>query len=44
VTDAGLKELRVLKNLSRLYLCETSVTNGALKELRNALPECKIVR
>jgi internalin A len=33
VTDAGLKELAPLKNLTILYLNETKVTDAGLKEL-----------
>ena len=44
VTDAGLKELAGLKNLTTLVLPNTGVTDAGLKELRQALPGCKIRR
>jgi hypothetical protein len=44
VTDEGLKELKGLKNLTFLILTATKVTNGAVGELQQALPKCKISR
>src|SRR5712691_8230358 len=35
VTDAGLKELKDLKQLTSLYLNSTKVTGAALKELKD---------
>ena len=42
VTDAGLKELAPLTNLTTLSLSGTRVTDAGLKELQKALPKCKI--
>jgi hypothetical protein len=42
VTDAGLKELKELKQLTTLDLEGTQVTDAGLKELKEALPKCKI--
>jgi Leucine-rich repeat (LRR) protein len=35
VTDAGLKELKHLKNLEELNLVGTKVTDAGMKELKN---------
>jgi hypothetical protein len=47
VTDAGLKELASLKSLTRLYLSDFKgrsdrVTKAGVKELQQALPNCRI--
>ena len=42
MTDAGLKELAPLKNLTSLNLSDTKVTDAGVKELQKALPNCKI--
>ena len=42
VTDAGLKELATLKNLTTLDLGFTKVTDAGVKELQDALPKCRI--
>jgi len=42
ITDAGLKELFGLTSLQSLSLAGTKVTDAGLKELKKALPECKI--
>jgi len=42
VTDAGLKELSDLKQLTFLQLGETKVTAAGVKELQAALPHCQI--
>jgi hypothetical protein len=44
VTDAGLKELVNLKQLTKLNLVKTRVTGAGLKELETALPNCKIIK
>jgi internalin A len=44
VTDAGLKELAALKNLTDLDLRNTEVTDAGLGYLRQALPSCQIFR
>lgn len=44
VTDAGLKELAQLKNLKRLVLTRTDVSDGGVEELKKALPNCEIIR
>jgi hypothetical protein len=44
VTDAGLKELKELKQLSRLELSGTKVTDAGIKELKRALPKCEITK
>jgi len=43
VTDAGLKELKELKNLTRLVLSNTAVTAEGAKQFTEALPKCKIL-
>ena len=43
-TDAGLKELAGLKSLQSLYFVATPVTDAGLKEMRKALPGCRIIR
>lgn len=42
VTDAGLKELAPLKNLTTLSLRDTKVTDAGVAELQKVLPKCKI--
>jgi hypothetical protein len=42
VTDAGLKNLKELKNRSWLYLGRTQTTGAGIDELRKALPKCNI--
>ena len=42
VTDAGLLQLRALKNLESLRLNDTDVTENGIEELRKELPDCKI--
>jgi hypothetical protein len=42
VTDAGLKHLAALKNLKRLNLWDTNVTDAGAKWLKEALPQCEI--
>jgi hypothetical protein len=44
MTDAGLKELKELKNLLSLNLRATRVTDAGSAELQNALPKLKIRR
>jgi hypothetical protein len=44
VTDAGLKELVALVNLSELTLWDTKVTDEGAQALRSALPKCHIHR
>ena len=45
VTDAGLKELKDLKQLTSLYLPNTDqVTDDGVADLQKALPGCKISR
>ncbi len=44
VTDADLKELKELKQLTTLNLGSTKVTDAGVKELQEALPKCKIIR
>jgi hypothetical protein len=44
VTDAGLKELKELKNLRSLDLSDTRVTDAGAAVLQNALPKLKIRR
>jgi hypothetical protein len=44
VTDAGLKHLTTLKNLTELWLQETKVTEAGVQELRKALPKCFIIK
>ena len=44
VTDAGLKELKDLKQLTYLQLGHTGVTDDGVADLQKALPGCKISR
>ena len=44
VTDAGLKELKDLKQLTSLNLYATKVTADGVADLQKALPGCKINR
>ena len=44
VTDAGLECLKGLRKLNTVELNYTNVTDGGLKELQKALPNCKIER
>jgi hypothetical protein len=39
----GLKELKQLKGLTFLSLSNTRVTDAGLKEVREALPECRVI-
>jgi hypothetical protein len=39
-----MKDLKALKNLEYLNLFHTTVTDIGLKELKKALPKCRIVR
>jgi internalin A len=43
VTDAGVKELAPLKQLTNLFLFGTSVTDDGVQELQKALPKCEVV-
>ena len=42
ITDAGLKDIAKLKQLTELYLTDTQVTKAGVAELKKALPKCKI--
>jgi internalin A len=44
MTDAGLKELATLTNLTVLHLGGTKATDAEVKELQKALPKCKILK
>ena len=44
VTDAGLKELKGLKALTRLEVGNTKVTDEGVKDLQKALPGCRVIR
>ena len=44
VTDGGMKHLGGLAELEELWLVDTSVTDSGVKKLKQALPNCKIVR
>jgi hypothetical protein len=44
ITDTGLKELAALKNLTKLDLSYTKVTDVGVTELQLALPKCEISR
>ena len=44
VTDASLKELKHLKQLTSLNLTRTKVTDDGVADLQKALPGCKIGR
>ena len=42
VTDASLKDLATLKNLTGVTLHGTKVTDAGVTELQKALPNCNI--
>jgi hypothetical protein len=42
VSDAALKQLTGLRNLTDLYLTDTKVTSGAADELRKAKPGTRV--
>jgi hypothetical protein len=42
ITDAGLKEVAKLQQLTFLGLSDTQVTDAGVAELQKALPNCKI--
>ncbi|MCX5653361.1 MAG: hypothetical protein NTY65_01745 [Planctomycetota bacterium] len=42
ITDAGVKDLKELKDLQRLNLTGTKITDAGLKDLRQALPTTDI--
>jgi Leucine-rich repeat (LRR) protein len=44
ITDAGLKHLEALKNLKMLYFDSAQCTEAAVESLREALPNCEVVR
>ena len=44
ITDAGLQHLDGLTKLTRLDLKNTKVTDNGVKKLRQALPNCEIIR
>jgi|ERR1051325_8556755 hypothetical protein len=44
VTDKGLNELVVLKNLQVLHLWDTKTTDAGIANFRNQMPRCRILR
>lgn len=44
ITDGGLEHLKKLSHLKWIFLAGAPVTDRGVKELREALPECKVVR
>jgi hypothetical protein len=44
VTDAGLKNLTALKQLTTLLIIGTQVTDEGVAELQKALPKCLIAK
>ena len=44
ITDAGLKEIAKLQNLTHLYLNDTKITDEGAAEFQRALPKCRIFR
>jgi internalin A len=44
ITDKSLSDLAHFKSLKSLFLVRTLVTDAGLKELKRALPDCKIQR
>jgi hypothetical protein len=42
VTDAGLEQLKGLKELHELFVNQTSVTDAGIKKFRKALPTCTV--
>jgi hypothetical protein len=43
VTDAGLKHLSGLHRLRTLGVVECAVTKAGIDELKEALPDCRII-
>lgn len=43
VTDKGLKTIAELKNLKRVDLCDTHITQDGIEGLKKALPSCEIL-
>lgn len=43
VTDAGLKHLEGLKNLKKLYVWQSKVSEDGMKQLNTKLPNVEIV-
>ena len=44
ITDKGVEHLGQLTNLKWLYVNGTAITDDGVAELRQALPDCRIVR
>ena len=44
ITDAGLEYLKNLRNLRSVTMQGTKVTQAGVDKLKEALPECEIVR
>ena len=44
ITDAGLGHLEKLTQLKKLHLTMTGVTDEGIEKLKQALPDCQIVR
>ncbi len=44
ITDAGLKSLHGLPQLHEMYLVRTLVTDAGVRELKQAIPNCKVIR
>jgi len=42
ITDVGLMHLKGLKNLEKLVLTETNVTDAEVEKLQQALPKCQV--
>ena len=43
MTDAGLEHLKGLKNLKKLYVWQTPVTDAGVAKLKEALPTVTVV-
>lgn len=44
ITDAGLKELAALNNLSAVHVFGTKVTNEGIADLKKTLPKCQVTK
>ncbi len=44
MTDAGVTHLKEMKGLIHVDLNKTQLTDAGLKELTEALPNCKVTR
>ena len=43
VTDAGLEQLKNLKNLKKVYVWQSAVTAEGMQKMRDAIPGCEVI-